>query len=138
MKINSANGKTVVTLDEDEALIQYDGKTEIQKQQLSNNNTKDEANHVFALYSESEGGYLDINSRSYSRYNIIESREAYQIVRNGRPYLHTDNMFSVPFYFDDIATATYIADKVTTMVTHPIEIEVVEFEQETGLIIGFY
>lgn len=137
MKINSVNGKTVVTLDEDEALIQYDGKTEIQKQQLNNNNAKDETNHVFALFSRSEGGYLDIDSHSYSKYNIIESGEAYRIIRNGHPYLNMDDMFSVPFYFDNIAKATYIANRVM-VVAYPIKIEVVEIEQETGSIIKFH
>lgn len=137
MKINSANGKTVVTLDEDEALIQYGGKTEIQKQQLSNNNAKDGTHHVFALFSRSEGGYLDIDSHSYSKYNIIESMEAYRIVRSGHPYLHMDDMFSVPFYFDNIGMATHIARMVAT-VAYPIKIEVVEIEQETGLIIKFH
>lgn len=137
MKINNVNGKTVVTLDEDEALIQCGGKTEIQKQQLSNNDTRDETNHVFALYSESEGGFLDIDSRSYSKYNIIEDREAYRLIRNGHPYFHTDNMFRVPFYFNNIVTANKIANKVITA-AYPIEVGVVEFEQKTGLIIEFH
>ena len=134
MKINSVNGKTVITLDEDEALIQCGGKTEIQQQQSSNNDARDETNHVFALYSRSEGGFLDINSRSYSKYNIIESKKAYEYIRDGFRQLHMIKF--VPFYFDDIATATYIADKVAMMTTHPIE--VAEIEQKTGFIIGFY
>ena len=137
MKINSANGKTVVTLDEDEALIQYDGKTEIQKQQLSNDNTKDETNHVFALFSRSDGGYLDIDSHSYSKYNIIEVGEAYRIIRSGHPYLNMDDMFSVPFYFNSDVQALKIANKMM-IINYPMKIEVVEIEQETGLIIKFH
>lgn len=136
MKINSVNGKTVVTLDEDEALIQYDGKTEIQKQQLSNDNTKDETNHVFALFSRSDGGYLDINGRSYSKYNIIESGEAYENIRNERQHLHM-NTFSVPFYFNSDVQALQIANKMM-IINYPMKIEVVEIEQETGLIIKFH
>jgi len=137
MKINSVNGKTVVTLDEDEVLIQYDGKIEIQKQQLSNDNTKDKTNHVFALFSSSEGGYLDIDSHSYSKYNIIEVREAYRIIRSGHPYLNMDDMFSVPFYFNSDVQALQIANKMM-IINYPMKIEVVEFEQETGLIIKIY
>lgn len=137
MKINSVNGKTVITLDEDEALIQCGSKAEIQKQQLSNNDTRDETNHVFALFSRSEGGYLDIDSRCYSKYNIIEGREAYRIIKSGHPYFHTDNMFRVPFYFNNIVTANKIANKVITA-AYPIKVGVVEVEQETGLIIKFH
>lgn len=137
MKINSVNGKTVITLDEDEALIQCGGKTEIQQQQLSNNNAKDGTHHVFALLSRSEGGYLDIGNHSYSKYNIIEGMEAYKIIRSGHPYLHMDDVNGVPFYFDNIAMATHIA-RVVAAVAYPIKIEVVEIEQETGLIIKFH
>lgn len=137
MKINSVNGKTVITLDEDEALIQYDGKTEIQKQQLSNGNYKNNGRHVFALYSKNDDGFLDVNCGDYSKYNVVKKSDAYENIRNEYQYLHMGDMFSAPFYFGSSITATHIANRVM-LANHSMKVKVVEFGQETGLIIKIY